>query len=141
MRTLSTCWKRHWYLWNSPCLQPRATPDRASSSDKSGSENIGRGHLTWRSYLSSPGFIFVEIPGRRRRFHAPLIDSLHFNYRCARAEKVEDAPHGICIPPSLVIYFRQTLRIYYQALLPIILLIYSPPPPPLFFFFFPVNSH
>lgn len=55
----------------------------------------------------------------------PVIDLLHFNYCCMRVEKVGDDPHRIYILPSLVIYFRQTLRIYYQALLPIILLIYS----------------
>lgn len=48
-------------------------------------------------------------------------------------EKVEDAPHGIYIPPSLATHFKHTPKMYYQALLPINLLIYS--------LFSPVNSH
>lgn len=39
-------------------------------------------------------------------------------------QKVADEPHGIYIPPSLATRFKQTPKIYYQALLPINLLIY-----------------
>lgn len=48
----------------------------------------------------------------------------HVRYRLG-VETVQVEPHGIYIPLSLATYFKQTPKIYYQALLPINLLIYS----------------
>lgn len=74
MRTLSTCWKQHWYLWNSPCLQPQATPDRASSSDKSGVRTSGKDTSRVKATCRLSWLHFVKIPGRWQRFHAAVID-------------------------------------------------------------------
>lgn len=79
-----------------------------------GSEDVSRGRV-----LKVPVAFqlhLLKIPWRGHSFRMLVIDLLHFNYCCTRVEKVGDDPHRIHILPSLVIYFRQTLRIYYQTL-------------------------